>query len=449
MPLLTFLLIILTSTSFAQASPWSDALKARLDSVVQRNFENKSQVGLVVGVVSGNETHIWGYGERKLGERETPDGNTYFEMGSITKTYTATLLAEEVLLGRVRLESPVKSLWPELKGTDAGEITLEQLATHSSGLPRMPDNFAPVDPLNPYKDYDEGKLLDFLQRFRQTKKPPYEYSYSNVGMGLLGFLLAKKLHRQSFADYLAENLLQPLGLNDTKTALTESDLARAAQGYGNFFQLFPFWELNVLSPAGVLKTTASDLLKYVQFNMGEGDGLLNRAASLAHQARAPTDQEGFRIGLAWESGKLGDHQILTHSGATGGYRANLAFDEKEKLGVVVLSNTDMNPHCVVSVAFGAACEVERWVSVSPRWQQKLVGTYHSKAMGIDADVFQQSGFLGLRVSGEPLMRLWAKSDLAYEIPDAAAKLTFQFDKAGRVDRFTLKQGGDEVEFLRR
>lgn len=129
---------MLASIGMAEASTWSDELKSKIDSNVRVHFSNESQVGIVIGVVKGNETYFWSYGEKEFGKGVSVDPDTYFEMGSITKTFTATLLSMEVLNGSVSLHDPVSKFLNELDGLDAGKITLQELASHTSGLPRMP-----------------------------------------------------------------------------------------------------------------------------------------------------------------------------------------------------------------------------------------------------------------------------------------------------------------------
>lgn len=432
----------------ASASVWSDDLKIKIDENVKLHFQNESQVGIVVGVIKGNETHFWSYGERERGSGKNVDPDTYFEMGSITKTFTATLLSMEVLKGTVALQDPISRYWKELEGLDSGKITLQELASHTSGLPRMPTNFLMSDPLDPYKDYDSGLLLQFLKDFKQSAKGPYPYAYSNVGIGLLGYLLSEKLNSKTFADYLETHLLSPLGLQRTKTSMAAANSNFSAQGYDSFFSLMPFWNLNVLEGAGVLKTTARDLLRYLEFNMNADSSLIGRAMSLAHIQLFPSDTAGTTVGLVWSATKLGRYDVLTHGGATGGYRANLVFDKSEKLGAIVLSNTDVAPSCLLAPVFEVACEIPTYKAVSTATQAKLIGKFEASAIGLQAEVFSQSGQLGIHPVGQPRLRLWAKSDLEYFIPDAKAEIIFQLSASGEVDQFELRQGGQTFLFKR-
>jgi serine-type D-Ala-D-Ala carboxypeptidase/endopeptidase len=146
---------------------------------------------LVFGVVDGDKSEVVAFG--KLDDGKVPDGDTVYEIGSVTKTFTATLLAQAVLSGRVTLDTPVAQLLPDFKIPSRGdkEITLGELATQHSGLPGMPSNFLPTDQANPYADYDSAKLKAFLAGYELRRDPGAAYEYSNLGFGLLGYALAQ------------------------------------------------------------------------------------------------------------------------------------------------------------------------------------------------------------------------------------------------------------------
>jgi CubicO group peptidase (beta-lactamase class C family) len=192
--------ILLRSASYAEGG--FDELKTRIDAQVIKNFSQRGQVGIVVGVVKDGEIRIWSYGQRVLGLSEKPAGDTYFEIGSLTKTFTSTLLALEATQGRVQLSDKVKRFLPELDGMDGGEITLEELATHTSGLPRLPENLNPKDPLDPYRDYGETELLQYLKSFKRSGLGSYPYVYSNLGFGLLGYILSQRLNGIPYETYV-------------------------------------------------------------------------------------------------------------------------------------------------------------------------------------------------------------------------------------------------------
>jgi D-alanyl-D-alanine-carboxypeptidase/D-alanyl-D-alanine-endopeptidase len=161
-----FGLCFMTSTS-ANAGP----LPERVEKAAQERIAAGTYPTLVFGVVDGDKSEVVAFG--KLYDGKAPDGETVYEIGSITKTFTATLLAQAVLSGRLMLDTPVAQLLADFKIPSGGdkEITLGDLATHHSGLPRMPSNFMPKDPANPYADYDAAKLKVFLAGYQLPRDP--------------------------------------------------------------------------------------------------------------------------------------------------------------------------------------------------------------------------------------------------------------------------------------
>lgn len=177
-----FLFSLSTTSLTANAGP----LPERVETAAQERIAADSYQTLVFGVVDGDKTEIVTFG--KLDNGNAPDGDTVFEIGSITKTFTATLLAQAVLAGRVTLDTSVSQLLPDFKIPLRGgmEITLGELGTQHSALPRMPTNILPKDPANPYADYDAAKLKAFLADYQLLRDPGAAYEYSNLGFGLLG-----------------------------------------------------------------------------------------------------------------------------------------------------------------------------------------------------------------------------------------------------------------------
>jgi CubicO group peptidase (beta-lactamase class C family) len=163
-----------------------------VEALVRQKFERGGCIGLIVGVMDEWRSRLYGYGSTSLVSRGTPDVDTLFEIGSVGKVFTVLLLADMVQRGEAELEEPVRRLLPALVSVPRfanSDITLLQLATHTSGLPRMPDNFRPRDPANPYADYTIEQMYDFLSSYRLLRMPGAEYEYSNLGAGLLGHAL--------------------------------------------------------------------------------------------------------------------------------------------------------------------------------------------------------------------------------------------------------------------
>jgi CubicO group peptidase (beta-lactamase class C family) len=249
-----------------------------------------------------------------------PDGDTLFEIGSITKAFTGTLLALEVADGKLALDDPIRKHLPSEVKVPAKEITLLQLATHRSGLPRLPDNLAPKDATNPYADYGVEDLYHGLETCKLRRDPGTGYEYSNLGMGLLGHVLERRSGR-SYEQLVVDRICGPLKMTDTRITLSEDQKRRLAPGHLPTRKVVPNWDLPTLAGAGALRSTANDLLRFLEAN-------LRGAYAAAHEPRAPN------IGLGW-------HLLpgaVWHNGGTGGYRSFAAFDPKGNHAVVVLGN---------------------------------------------------------------------------------------------------------------
>ena len=177
--------LLIGATGFSQISlEVQDNIKQRVDS--------KKHVGIVVGFLKDGKETYFSYGKTNLKDGVDVNENSVFEIGSISKVFTTILLSDQVLKGNMKLEDPISKYLPEdvtVPERNGKIITLKDLATHTSGLPRMPDNFRPVDPNNPFLGYEKEQIYEFLASYELTRDIGATYEYSNFGMGLLGHLL--------------------------------------------------------------------------------------------------------------------------------------------------------------------------------------------------------------------------------------------------------------------
>jgi CubicO group peptidase (beta-lactamase class C family) len=271
-----------------------------------------------------------------------------FEIGSVTKTFTATLLAELAVRGDARLDDSVAAYLPEgavVPSFDGRTITLLDLATHTSGLPRLPHNLiSPWHPVrtltDPYRDYTPEQLLDFLRRHRLRRAPGTEYEYSNVGFGLLGFALSHRLGAP-LGGLRVDRVAAPLGLGDTCSTETPGVDRRAARAVSRFGWRSGLWHNPTLGGAGSIVSTLDDMLAFVRANLAAasaGDGGLPAALRLTHEPRAATTIPNVRIGLAWHvRERPGEPALILHNGGTGGYRSFVGFRPDDGAAIVVLS----------------------------------------------------------------------------------------------------------------
>ncbi len=299
-----------------------------------------TEAGVTIGIIDHGEKQVFAYGTAK------PD--SIFEIGSLTKTFTGLLLAQMVEQGKVKFDEPVRELLPA--GTVAkpvgSEITLLDLATQHSGLPRMPDNFHPADASNPYADYRPANLYAFLAKHGVMKPADASFLYSNLGFGLLGQALANRT-AASYSELLQNEITGPLGMKDTVVTLSAEQQLRFITGHDAAHHPAHAWDLDALAGAGAIRSTADDMLTYLQANL-HPDKLpsaatqtpsgktLPAALARSHELRADASP-GMRIALAWLY--VAATGSYWHNGGTGGYSSFAFFNPKADYAVVVLINT--------------------------------------------------------------------------------------------------------------
>ncbi len=337
-PLLLAVAVLLAPPSLPAQD---DPLKAGIDGIVAEAMKKGRWMGLAIGVIQSGRPLVLGYGRVSAAGEDVPRGDTLFEIGSITKTFTAVLLSVMVAEGSVALDEPVRKLLPEgtvVPRTGEGEILLHHLASQTSGLPRMPDNFKPADPGDPYADYGTERLLTFLKRHELRRAPGAAYEYSNLGAGLLGHALAARAGRD-FGTLVREKILDPLGMTDTVLAIDDARRPRLAPGHARG-KAVKSWNFDAVAGAGALRSTAADMLRYLRAQLGEGPEALVAASARTHEPRAAVSG-AVRIGLGWHLAPLpgGGPEAVWHNGGTGGYRSYAGFVKEKKAAVIVLSNS--------------------------------------------------------------------------------------------------------------
>ncbi len=330
----------LSMAGLVVAQPRADLPDDVIEAIAAR-VDGGHNVGIIVGIVTAEGPRYYSYGSTTLSGDQDIDEHTLFEIGSITKVFTAILLADMAQRGEVALDNPIASYLPDSVGVPTrGDqvITLAHLSTHTSGLPRMPTNFAPAQPWNPFADYTVAQLYDFLGSYTLPRDVGAQYEYSNYGVGLLGHLLARH-HGTSYEALVAERITGVLGMDETAITLTPALQEHLATGHAGHFAVAN-WDLPTLAGAGALRSTAHDMLRFLAANMGLEASPLDEAMSLSHQPRVTDGPGGMHVGLGWH---LRTHDHLTtvwHNGGTGGYRSFAGFTSDGHKGVVVLTNSN-------------------------------------------------------------------------------------------------------------
>jgi D-alanyl-D-alanine-carboxypeptidase/D-alanyl-D-alanine-endopeptidase len=297
--------------------------------------------GVVIGVLEGADKRIFAYGAAR------PD--SIFEIGSVTKTFTGLALAQMVEQKKVTLNEPVRELLPNgaVAKPPGREITLLDLATQHSGLPRLPDNLRPADPSNPYADYDASHLLEYLNTRGVGRAEKTNFEYSNLGVGLLGYALAQRMG-VSYDDLIRNEVTGPMNLHDTTIELSPAQKQRFIPGHDGAGRVTGAWDINALAGAGGLRSTADDLLHYCQALMAPeklgtearaGSPAATLPASLLLDREVRADGPGpLKIALLWlVNPQTGEYW---HNGGTGGYTASVSWNPRTGRAVVVLYNRE-------------------------------------------------------------------------------------------------------------
>jgi serine-type D-Ala-D-Ala carboxypeptidase/endopeptidase len=309
--------------------------------LVDRIDVRHQSVGIVVGVIGPEGRRVVAYGRLNQGDPRPLNGDTVFEIGSVTKVFASLLQADMVQRGEVALDDPVAKYLPasvKMPERNSRQITLVDLATHTSGLPRLPTNLTPKDPGNPYADYTVAQLYQFLSGYQLTRDPGAQYEYSNLGGGLLGHVLALRAG-MSYEALVRSRICDPLGMKDTRITLTPEMKARMALGHNQALEPVGNWDLPTLAGAGALRSTANDMLAFLAASLGYTKSPLAPAMAAMLKVRRPTGMPGLEIALGWHVRTIDGKEIVRHNGGTGGFRSFVGFDPAARIGVVALSNT--------------------------------------------------------------------------------------------------------------
>jgi CubicO group peptidase (beta-lactamase class C family) len=444
--------LILMAPRFAGAQQF--ITDSALRAIVQERVATKRAMGVVVGVVEkGKAPRIQTAGVSGLSGVPL-DGNTVFEIGSITKTFTGALLADMVARGEVKLEDPVVKYLPKsvrMPMRSGKQITLLDLATQSSGLPRLPNNMKPADFNNPYADYSVQQMYDFLSSYTLTRDPGATYEYSNLGVGLLGHVLSLRAGKP-YEQILIERILDPLGMNDTRITLTPSMKQRMAQGFDAQGTPTRTWDLPTLAGAGALKSTANDMLKFLAANLDSTSTSIGKILASAKTARHDADRPGNSIGLAWHIVDVYGTTATWHNGGTAGFRTFIGMDDVRHRGVIVLTNSANTPDDIGFHVLEPKVELaappgqgkqRKEIVVEAAKLEPLTGVYQL-APDFQLTVTREGPALFAQATGQPKFPLFAEAETEFFLKVVDAQLSFVKDANGQFNSIVLHQGGANI-----
>jgi len=305
-----------------------------IEDIVQPYIAAEKTKALSVATYQDGKIEYLNFGICSDENPVAPTQNSLYEIGSITKTFTGTVLAEMVEEGKVEYDDPIAKYLPEgtCNWSDDKSITLAALSTHTSGLPRIPNNMLKrvlLSPDNPYKNYTVADMYDFLKDYEPTDKAQRKCEYSNLGVGLLGHILAL-VDSRSYEEMIRVRIFQPLAMDNSTITLGSKSLIQGHDGAGN--PTSP-WDLPTLAGAGAIRSTTEDMMKYLVANITEQEPYV--------QTHAPRESmsDFQKIGLGWISQTNEDLAFTWHNGGTGGFRTFMGFSKDSKVGVIVLANS--------------------------------------------------------------------------------------------------------------
>ncbi len=425
---------------------------AQIEAILKQRIDREKQSpGIVVGIIEPQGQRIISYGHLSTTKTDRVDGNTLFEIGSITKVFTALALmqlSEQKVLNlddRIAKFLPPTVKTPEFNGKP---ITLLTLATHTSGLPRLPDNLNPADNLNPYADYTLEQLYSFLSGYQLPRAIGSKYDYSNLGAGLLGHLLSIKADLD-YETLISKQITQPLQMQDTRIHLNPDQITRFATGHDRRNRAVPYWDLPTLTGAGSLRSSGNDLLKFLAANLDLQPSPINASLQKTHRIQQQTDSPNMTIALGWHVFNLKGTEIICHEGGTGGFRSFIGFSKTRRLGIVVLGNSesdvsDLGFHLLDSRSPLAKYQRPKAsIAVDPKLLATYIGRYELTP-DFSISITQKQDRLYLQATGQAQVELFAETPTQFFLTVVEAKITFIKDVQGQVDRLILDQNGQQL-----
>lgn len=448
------------SEATAPASPAPAVISnAEIEKLLaERLGEDRAHYGIVAGVIDAGGRRVVSAGSRSQGDARPLDASTLFEIGSITKVFTGLLLADAVQSQRMTLDDPAAKYLPgsvRMPARPSRAITLLDLATHRSGLPRLPNNLDPSDDKNPYADYSVEQLYAFLSTYELAREPGAQYEYSNLGAGLLGHILSLQAS-SAYEGLVRARIAEPLGMKSTAITLSPALQARLAPGHTEDLQVTSNWDIPTLAGAGALRSSAEDMLTFLAAAMGLEQTPLASAFAVATRSHRPTDRAGESIGLGWHITPSHGKTIVWHNGGTGGYRAFIGFNPEARAGVVVLTNrstpggpddigrhlldpeSPLKPRPPSSEPSASAGHTQ--VSIDPKLLDGYVGRYQLTPAAIFT-VTRQGDALFAQLTGQPKFPVFPESDTKFFYRIVDAQLTFERTGSAPASAVVLHQNG--------
>ncbi len=431
--------------------PSSETIRELLTTEIDVGRES---LGYVAGIIDASGKRLIAVGRSDAADGRELDSDSVFEIGSITKVFTALLLADMALHGEVALTDPVaKYLPPEGRPRefDGKAISLLDLATYTSGLPRMPGNFKPRDPANPYADYTVAQLYEFLSAVPPLHYPGSQYEYANLGFGLLGHVLALRAGR-SYEELVMSRICAPLGLDDTRITLTPEMQQRLVPGHDTGLRRVLNWDIPTLAGAGALRSTANDLFRFLDACQGRRETSLAPAFANLLDVRRQTDSAELYGAAGWFVYTAHGDELIWKDGGTGGYATFIGYSTRTRMAALLLSNAaSLNSTPMLGRHFLNAKyprpALHRQVAIDPARLTAYAGRYALTPQFV-LTVTPKEGRLMVQASGQDEFEVFPESDTRFFYRIVDAQLTFESTPDGPAAALVLHQNGRDQRATR-
>ena len=433
-PRLLSLVALVLSALFVTASRAASSEQiARLEKRLENGVADGKLLSAAGAIIDNGNVKPLSFGVLDPAWNKAPDRSTRYQIGSVTKVFTNLLLGEMVARGQVGYDTTVAELIGErleFANPAVGEITLLELATHTSGLPRLPANLSPTDTVDPYADYGEQALLDALASARARQPLGDHYAYSNFGHGLLGYLLGQK-HGGGYRAALEQIVLEPLALEQTGF----EPGGDTASGYSGD-RVVPPWHFKVLAGAGALWSTVADLTRLARIQLGQLDNPLAHKLAVDRKIVDP-DAGPYAVSRVWHVGDTPAGKVYWHNGETAGFRSALAFRPATGDAIVLVVAGDLDPAKLARAWLAMPAPTE--TPADQAFDGDILGQYQLTS-DIGVGVYKGQSGLVAQLSGQPSAPIHAVGEDWYAISVVDASLRF-VRKDGEVVALELVQNG--------
>ena len=423
-----------------------------MEAFVQAHLATGKFMGAVL-VARGDEVLFQGgYGKANLELDVANTPETVFRLGSLTKQFTAAAILQLQDQGRLNVNDTLDKYLPD--APHAGEVTLSQLLSHSSGIPDPPELAEGSSGSDLRQAHTADEMISRVVGQPLEFTPGSQYKYCNVCYMILGRVI-EEMSGQSYADYLTQHIFQPADMTATGIDDAGHVLPHRASGYtwnGETYSNSEFVDLSNVGAAGILVSTVGDMYKWDRALYS--DKLLSTAAREAFFTPRVSRGDGTSYAFGWVIVATPEHTLAEHSAGVNGFVTFAIRDPATQLYVIVLSNIE-DPAAqevaqgLAAIAYGEPYDTPgqppavEAVEVDPAALQKYAGSYQVSA-DMTVTITAEAGHLFTEVPNQPKFEIFPTSETDFFVKNAGIKLHFDVGADGAVTELVIHEGGQEI-----